>query len=437
MTWFDPGRRKRKTLKEAAALIRSGSRIYFSGNSATPIVLLEAVARRVPALRDIDVVHVLLVGDNPLFRPEYRDFFHHTSLFVGQADRDAVNDGTADYVPIHLHQIPRLLMDGVIPIDAAIIQTSPPDEHGFLSLGVECLATVAAVSHAPVVIAQANERMPRTLGDCFVHVSRVDALVEAVQELPEQTRAEFGEIERRIGAFVADLIEDGSTLQLGIGGIPEAVFASLGGKKDLGIHTEMVSDGIMDGIEAGIITGAKKSLHRGKVIGTFALGSRRLYDYLHNNPLFEFHPVDYTNRPAVIAQNDRMVAINSAIEVDITGQVCSDSIGEKIYSGFGGQMDFVRGASHSREGKSIIALPSTALNGAVSRITPLLRPGAGVVTTRADVHYVVTEYGVASLFGKSLRERARDLIQIAHPSFRDELCRAAHSRRLLPRTVST
>ncbi|GAB4110538.1 MAG: acetyl-CoA hydrolase/transferase C-terminal domain-containing protein [Acidobacteriota bacterium] len=435
MGWIDIYQQRKRSLEEAAGLLASGTRIYVSGNSATPLALLEAVARRVPELRDIEVVHVLLLGDDPLSRPEAWNFFRHNSLFVGSTDRLMVNEGLADYVPVHLHEIPRLFSEGILPLDAALIQTSPPDEHGFLSLGVECLATMSAVANARTVIAQVNQRMPRTLGDCFVHVARVHAVVEADQELPELQRSGFGEIERRIGGLVAELVEDGCTLQLGIGAIPDAVLASLGSRRDLGIHTEMVSDGIMEGVEAGVITGAQKTLHKGKVIGTFALGSRRLYDYLHNNPLFEFHPVDYTNDPAVIARNDRMVAINSAIEVDLTGQVCSDSIGSRIYSGFGGQVDFVRGAAHSRGGRSIIALPSTALDGQVSRITAALKPGAGVVTTRADVHYVVTEFGIAKLRGRNLRQRAEALIAIAHPDFREQLMEAAWERRLIPHAV--
>lgn len=433
MGWTDVYQERRRSLDQAAGMIDSGWRIYISGNSATPFVLLESLARRVPEIRDVEVVHVLLLGDDPLSRPEAWNFFRHNSLFVGSTDRVMVNQGLADYVPIHLHEIPRLFAEGMLPLDAALIQTSPPDEHGFLSLGVECLATMSAVANARIVIAQVNQRMPRTLGDCFVHVSRVQAVVEADQELPELQRAGFGEVEQRIGRHVADLVEDGSTLQLGIGAIPEAILASLSHRRDLGVHTEMVSDGIMEGVESGIITGAQKTLHKGKVIGTFALGSRRLYDYLHNNPLFEFHPVDYTNHPAVIARNDRMVSINSAIEVDLTGQVCSDSIGSRIYSGFGGQVDFVRGAAHSKGGKSIIAIPSTALDGRVSRITPALKPGAGVVTTRADVHFVVTEYGSARLRGRNLRERAEALIAIAHPAFQEELLEAAWERRIVSR----
>lgn len=437
MAWIDIYQQRRQSLKQAAALVQSGSRIYISGNSATPFVLLESLARRVPEISDVEVVHVLLLGDDPLSRPEAWNFFRHNSLFVGSTDRVMVNEGLADYVPIHLHEIPRLFSENMLPLDAALVQTSPPDEHGFLSLGVECLATMSAISNARMVIAQVNHRMPRTLGDCFVHVSRVHAVVEADQDLPELQRSGFGEMDRMIGRHVADLVEDGSTLQLGIGAIPEAVLAGLSQRRDLGVHTEMVSDGIMEGVETGIITGSRKSIHKGKVIGTFALGSRRLYDYLHNNPLFEFHPVDYTNDPAVVARNDRMVSINSAIEVDLTGQVCSDSIGSRIYSGFGGQVDFVRGAAHSKGGKSVIALPSTALDGKVSRISAALKPGAGVVTTRADVHYVVTEFGSARLRGRNLRERAEALISIAHPDFREELREAAWERRLIPRAVAS
>ena len=316
-------------------------------------------------------------------------------------------------------------------VDAAIVQVSPPDEHGFCSLGVEVIATKAAVEAAPIVIAMVNPRMPRTLGDTFVHVSRFTAIVEVDWPLPELKREGFGEVERRIGEHVAGLIEDGATLQMGIGAIPDAVLASLEGRRDLGVHTEMISDGVLEAWEKGLITGAKKSLHPGKIVGTFVLGSERLYRFVHDNPLFELHPADYVNDPFVIAQNRKMVAINSAIEVDLTGQVVADSIGTRIYSGFGGQLDFIRGAARSEGGKPIIALPSTAKG--QSRIVPFLKPGAGVVTTRADVHYVVTEWGVAELFGRSLRERAKALIAIAHPDFREALLQGAWERGLLPR----
>jgi acyl-CoA hydrolase len=430
MDWHETYRQRVVTPEQAAVMIRPGSRIYISGNAAAPYVLLDAVAARSPSLKGVEVVHVLLLGNDPLSGQSSLGTFRHNSLFVGPADREMVNEGRADYTPIHLHAIPRLFAESILPLDAAVIQTAPPDEHGFMSLGVECMATAAAINHSPLIVAQVNQRMPRTLGDCFIHVSRIAALVEVSTPLPELERAVFGERERRIAQFIAGLVEDGSTIQLGIGAIPDAVLSCVRDRRDLGIHTEMISDGIMEGVEAGVITGSRKTIHRGKVIGTFALGSNRLYSYLDNNPMFEFHPVEYTNDPFVIAQNDRMVSINSAIEVDITGQVCSDSIGSHIYSGFGGQVDFVRGAAHSKGGKSIIALPSTALGGTVSRIVPTLREGAGVVTTRADVHYVITEYGVASMMGRNLRERARSLIEIAHPDFREFLTRAAYERKL-------
>ncbi len=430
MNWWNEYQHKRMSAEEAVSVVASGSRIYVSGNAATPYVLLSALAARKDELEGVSVISALLLGNDPLTQPGMEKHFRLNSLFVGPADREAVNEGRADYVPIFLHEIPELLLSGQMPLDVALIQTTPPDEHGFLSLGVECLMTMAAIAAAKVVIAQVNDRMPRTMGDCYVHASKVNRIVEVSRDLPELERSDMTDVERKIGAYVATLIEDGATLQLGIGGIPDAVLASLQGKRDLGVHTEMISDGVVQAIEAGIITGARKTLHPRKVVCTFALGSRRLYDYLHNNPLFEFHPANYTNDPFVIAQNEKMVAVNSAIEVDLTGQVCADSIGTMIYSGVGGQVDFIRGAARSRGGKPIIALPSTARNGTVSRIVPLLRPGAGVVTTRADVHYVVTEYGIAYLHGKNLRERAEALIRIAHPNFREELLDAARQRRL-------
>jgi acyl-CoA hydrolase len=312
-----------------------------------------------------------------------------------------------------------------------MVMVSPPDEHGFMSFGVETLATRAACANAGKVIAQVNAEMPRVLGDSFIHTSRVDAIVECDERLPELEAGPASDMERRIGAYIREMLHDGATLQMGIGGIPDAVYEMADGLKDLGIHTEMLSDGAMRAIERGIVTGLKKNLHQGKVIITFALGSRALYDFLDNNPMIEAHPVEYTNHPFVVSQNDNMIAINSAIEVDLTGQVCSDSIGSRIYSGFGGQVDFIRGASHSRGGKPIIALPSTARKGQESRIVTYLKEGAGVVTTRADVHYVVTEHGVAHIFGKNLRERAEALIGVADPRFRDDLVRGAKERRLL------
>ncbi len=431
MSWFDHYKKKIVSAEAAVSDIKSGDRVYISGNAATPYVLMKALASRKNELRDIELVHVLLVGEDPLSSREMFGHFRHNSLFVGPADRQAINEGRADYMPIFLHQIPDLFYSEQMLLDVALIHTSPPDEHGFMSLGVEVLASKAALEKAKVVVVQVNEKMPRILGDSFVHVSKVDKVVEISEDLPQLGKKPFTEVERKIGHSIASLIEKGSTLQLGIGGIPDAVLSALKGDMELGIHTEMVSDGVMDAIESGIITGAKKTFHPNKVILTFMLGSKSLYEYADNNPIFEAHPTDYTNHPFNVSQNDKMVAINSAIEVDLTGQVCSDSIGTYIYSGFGGQVDFIRGAAHSKGGKPIIALPSTAKHGEVSRIVPYLKQGAGVVTTRADVKYIVTEYGVANLHGKNLQERTKELINVAHPNFRDDLIKEAKNRNLL------
>ncbi len=431
MGWVDTYKQKLVTAEEAVSGIKSGERIYISGNAATPYALMKALASRKAELRDVELVHVLLMGEDPLSKPEMEGHFRHNSLFVGPADRKAINEGRADYVPIFLHQIPDLFYSGQMPLDAAIVHLSPPDEHGFMSFGVEVLGSKAAVETAKIVIAQVNEKMPRVLGDSFIHVSRVHKIAEISEDLPELERKPATEVERKIGHFIAELIEDGSTLQLGIGGIPDAVLAALKDRRDLGIHTEMISDGVMEAIDAGSITGAKKTFHPNKVILTFILGSRRLYEFVDNNPVIEAHPTDYTNDPFNVSRNDNMVAINSAMEVDITGQVCSDSIGTYIYSGFGGQVDFIRGAAHSKGGKPIIALPSMAKDGEISRIVPYLQKGSGVVTTRADVRYVVTEYGVAYLHGKNLQERTKALINIAHPKFRPDLIKEAKSRNLI------
>ena len=430
MSWFEGYKAKLTTAEKAVEIIQSGHRIYYGGNAATPFPLIAALTAR-KDLRNVQLSHVLLIGKDPIGNPEMEGRFRHNSLFVGPADRPAINEGRADYVPVFLFQIPRLFRDGLIPLDAAIVQVSPPDEHGFCSFGVETLATKGACDCAKIVIAQVNEHMPRVLGDSFIHVSQVTHFIEHSTPLPELPRREVTDVERQIARHIAPLIPDGATLQLGIGGVPDAVLKEIEGKKDLGIHTEMVSDGVMEAIEKGIITGRKKSIHRGKAVLTFAFGSQRLYQYLHNNPLFEAHPVDHVNDPFVISQIDNMVGINSAIEIDLTGQVCSDSIGPRIYSGFGGQVDFIRGCAQSKGGKPIIALSSCAQGGETSRIQPFLKLGAGVVTTRADVHYVVTEYGIAHLHGRNLRERAEALIKIAHPKFQDELVKAAKERKLL------
>jgi acyl-CoA hydrolase len=411
-------------------LIKSGDRVFTSGNAATPRVLFRALIDRKQELEGVELLHLLLMGDE-FSTPGLEGHFRHTALFVGPGDRQAVNEGKADYIPIFLSEIPTLFSSRLITLDVAMLQVSPPDEHGFMSLGVEVLASKAAAEAARTVIVQVNEQMPRVLGDSFLHVSRVDAVVECDEPLPELPSAGFGDTERQIGSQIADLVPDGSTVQVGIGTIPDAVLASLTGKRDLGVHTEMISDGVMQAMEAGVLTGARKTLHPGKAIATLVLGTRTLYRFVHNNPAFELHPSTYTNDPFVIAQNDNLIAINSALEVDLTGQVCAESIGTTIYSGFGGQLDFIRGAARARGGKPIIALSATARGGQVSRIVPILQPGAGVVTTRGDVHYVVTEFGVAQLYGKSLRQRARALIDIAHPRFRAELEAAAVERKLL------
>lgn len=430
MRWIEDYRSKLVKAEEAVALIKSGDKISISGNAAAPYVLLNALAQRKDDLKDVGVFTLLMLGENPLSKPDMRGRFRLKSLFVGPADRAAVNEGRADYYPIFLYEIPGLFRTQV-QLDVAVIHTSLPDEHGFVSLGVETIATKAAAETAKVVIAQVNDRMPRVLGDCFLHVSRLSKIVEVSEPLPTLAPKPFSDVENQIAQHITTLIDDRATLQLGIGGIPDAVLALLKGKKDLGIHTEMVSDGVMRAIEDGIVTNAYKSLHPGKVIATFLLGSERLYEYSHNNPLFELHQVDYTNDPFVVARNDNMVSINSALEVDLTGQVCSDSIGYSIYSGFGGQVDFTRGAARAKGGKPIIALSSTAKNGQLSRIVPHLNEGAGVVTSRGDVHYVVTEYGIAYLHGRSLQERAKAMISIAHPNFREELEKFAKSKKYL------
>jgi 4-hydroxybutyrate CoA-transferase len=421
MSWLDQYKNKVVSLEEAVSVVKSDDRIFISGNAATPTLLAGGLAQRKDELMNVEVNHILVLGEDPLSKPGMEQHFRHNSLFVGAADRDAIAEGRSDYVPVHLSEIPGLFTDRVIPINVALVHLSPPDEHGFMSFGVECAASKAAAESATTVVAQINDRMPRTLGDVFIHFSRIHKVVECSEPLKTLKEGGSSDLEQRIASHIANLVEDGSTLQLGIGGIPDAVLSLLDGKKDLGIHTEMVSDGVVRAIDRGVITNQKKTLHPGKVVATFVLGSEKLYEYVHNNPLFEMHQCNYTNNPFIVAQNAKMVAINSAIEVDITGQVCSDSIGSRIYSGFGGQVDFIRGAAYSKGGKPIIALPATARNGEMSRIVPQLKPGAGVVTSRADVHYVVTEFGVASLHGKNLRQRAESLIAIAHPKFHDEL----------------
>lgn len=421
MSWIDQYRSKLVSAREAVACVESGMRVYIHPGCAEPEALVEALMERAPFVKEVEVVHLLTMGTSPYCTPEMAEHFRHNALFVGGNVREAVNDGRADYTPVFLSEVEALFESGEMPIDVAFIQVSPPDSHGYCSfgVGVECTLTAAKCAH--YVVAQVNADMPRTYGDSFIHVSEIDAIVELSRPLCELKKQPGSELFRLIGTRVAALIEDGAVLQCGIGGIPDAVLPNLMDRKDLGIHTELLSDNIIPLIEAGVVNGQRKNWKPRKVILSFVLGTKKLFEFLDENPIFEFHPSAYTNDPFRIAQNDRMVAINSAIEVDLTGQVCAESIGSQFYSGFGGQLDFIRGAARSKYGKPIIALPSTAKNDTISRIVPRLTNGAGVLTTRADVHYVVTEYGIAYLHGRTIRQRAESLIQIAHPKFRDEL----------------
>jgi acyl-CoA hydrolase len=410
---------------EAVSVVTSGDRVYVHCAAATPSVLLDALVARADDLRDVTVVHLHTEGPGPHLAPEMEGHFRHRALFVGPNARRAVNEGRADYVPVFLSDIPQLFETRVLPLDVVLVNATPPDAHGFCSLGTSVEAMHAAIRAAKTVIVQLNRSMPRTLGESFIHVDDIDLAVEV--DIPPYVHAgpEIGDVELRIGAHVADLVPDRATLQLGIGAIPSATALALTNKHDLGIHTEMFTDAVVDLVEAGVVTGAAKERNRGKIVTTFLMGSPRLYAFVHDNPMVEMRAVDFTNDTHVIRSFSRMVSINSAIEVDLTGQVVADSIGHTVYSGVGGQMDFMRGAALAPEGRSIIALPSTAAKGTASRIVASLRAGAGVVTTRAHVRTVVTEWGVAELFGLSLRERARALIEIASPDFRADLRREA------------
>jgi acetyl-CoA hydrolase len=430
--WEDSYDARRTSAEEAVKAVKTGDRVWVHAGCNNPEELIRALVGRAPELHDVELSHLLTFGAADHVDPRYLGSFRHRAMFVGANVRGAVNEGRADFVPVFLSEIPRLIKSGLLPVDVAFLHISPPDEHGFCSYGVGVECTKAAAEEARTVIALVNPRMPRALGDSFIHASRLTHVVEIdrpIVELPPP--GPVGEVARAIGQNVAGLIEDGATLQMGIGEIPDAVLLFLKHKRDLGIHTEMFSDGVVELFESGVITNEAKTLHKGKIVASFVLGSKRTFDFIDNNPFVEFHPSDYVNDPFVVAQNEKMVAINSALAVDITGQVSADSIGREIYSGFGGQVDFIRGASRSRGGRPIVALPSTARGGSVSRIVDVLCPGSGVVTSRADVHYVITEHGIASLYGKSLRERARELIAVAHPDFRDELRAAARARHLL------
>ncbi|MFP5227802.1 MAG: acetyl-CoA hydrolase/transferase family protein [Acidobacteriota bacterium] len=421
MTWKEEYRSRRMTAAQALGAVRSGARVWIQSGVGTPSTLVNALVARANEVRDVEVVHMMTLGSADYTKPEYEGRFRHRGLFLGANTREAVAAGRADYTPIFLSEIEGLFLSGQLPLDVVLMQVSPPDEHGFVSLGTTVDCTLTASRCASVVIAEVNEQMPRTHGDTFIHVSHIAAIVETSRPLLELQSEPFTDVHLRVARNVASLIPDGATLQTGIGGIPEAVLTCLDEKRDLGIHTEMFSDSVIELMEAGIINGDRKSLHRGKAVAAFVLGTKRLFDFIDENPSFEFRSISYTNDPFVVAQNDRMVAINSALQVDLTGQVCSDSLGTRPYSGFGGQVDFIRGAARSKGGVPIIALLSTARGGSLSRIVPVLEPGAGVVTSRADVHYVVTEHGIAYLHGKTLRERAEALIAIADPHFQAEL----------------
>ncbi|HVR85905.1 MAG TPA: acetyl-CoA hydrolase/transferase C-terminal domain-containing protein, partial [Planctomycetota bacterium] len=391
------------------------------------MLLVAALAER-EDLADVEVIHIMTIGQAPYARATQAGQFRHNAFFIGSNVREAVAAGLADYTPVFLSEVPALFRSRRLPLDIALIATTPPDAHGFCSLGVSVDVVKSAVEAAPVVIAEVNPSMPRTHGAGFLHVDDIDLFVANPEPLLEIPVAEPDEVSRKIGRFSADLVPHGATLQLGIGEIPNAVLAALVGKSDLGIHSEMISDGVIPLIESGAINCRRKTLHPGKAVTSFCMGSRRLYDYVDDNPFFEFLPTEYVNDPSVIARNDRMISINSALQVDLTGQVCADSIGTRFYSGIGGQVDFIRGAARSVDGRSILALPSTAKGGTLSRIVPVLTEGAGVVTTRGDVHTVVTEYGVAELKGRTVRERTLALVSIAHPRFREELLAAAKQR---------
>jgi len=420
----------------AVSRIRAGSRVFIGSACGEPQALVRAMCEAGGGLTDTELVHVLTLGVAPYTDPKYAAHFRANAFFIGSSLREPVNEARADYTPVFLSQVPGLFKSRSVPIDAALVMVSPPDEHGFCSLGVSVDITKSAVESAKLVIAQVNQHMPRAGGDCFVNVERIDCLVEHDEPLLEWPVSDTSDQTiRKIAGNVARLIADGNTLQLGIGRIPDAILQMLTDRHDLGIHTEMFSDGVMKLVEAGNITGKAKTLHRGKVVGSFAAGSRALFEFMNNNPQIEMHPSDYTNHLDIISRHDNMVAINSALEIDLTGQACADSLGERLYSGIGGHADFIRGAALAKNGKPIIALPSTAVTpqGRRSRITASLSEGGSVTTTRGDIHYVVTEYGVAYLHGKNLRERAMALINIAHPDYRADLLYAAKRRRLVYR----
>ncbi len=409
--------------EEAVNVIKSNSRVYIQAAAAVPQLLINAMSARSEELRNVEVCHLHLEGETPYADPKFKNSFHVNSFFIGRNVRHTLAAGNGSYTPVFLSELPLLFKRNILPLDVAFIHVSVPDKHGYCSLGVSVEASLAAIENAKVVVAQVNKQMPRTHGDGIIHCTEIDLFVECDEPIPTQVLAAPTEVENKIGDYVAGLIADRSTLQMGIGTIPNAVLSRLTNHKDLGLHTEMFSDGVIDLIIKDVINGNYKGVNPGRALSTFLIGSQRLYDYVDDNPFVELRESDFVNDVSNIKQNPRMVAINSAIEVDLTGQVCADSIGAKMYSGVGGQMDYIRGASLSEGGKAIIALPSITKNG-ISRIVPALKPGAGVVTTRAHVHYVVTEYGVANLYGKTIKDRVKALVKIAHPEHQESLDRA-------------
>src|SRR5512135_2760606 len=430
--WMSIFQQRTVTSEEAVRSIKPGHRCFLTGNCSVPQTVMKALVECAPSLHDVEIVQVLTIGNADYVKPGMEEHLRVNTLFISDNVRPAVNEGRADFTPMFLSEIPKSFRT-VLPVDVALVQVSPPDDHGYCSFGVEVGVTKAAAQAAKIVIAEVNQQMPRTLGDSFVHVSKLTHIIPVDYKLPEVQMGSTSEIAGQIAKHIAGLIPDGATLQTGIGAIPDAVLQQLTGHKNLGIHTELFADGIIDLVERGIINGERKSLHMGKIVAGFMLGTQRLYDFVNDNPMFEMHPSEYVNDPFVIAQNERMVAINSAIEVDLTGQVCADSIGPRLYSGVGGQVDFIYGASRSTGGIPIIAMASTTLvKGQVtSRIAPMLKQGAGVVTSRNHVHYVVTEFGVADLYGRTIRQRAKALINIARPDFRAELEKQAHELKYL------
>ncbi|MBN2385972.1 MAG: acetyl-CoA hydrolase/transferase family protein [Anaerolineales bacterium] len=430
MDWNAIYKSRVTTADEAVRSIQSGNRVFMTGNVSVPQKLLAALVAYAPDLQDVEICQALSVGSADYVKPEMEGHLRVNALFISANIRKAVWEGRADFTPILLSEFPLLFKNGILPVDVAMVHVSPPDEHGFCSLGVEVGLTKSPAESARIILAEVNEKMPRTLGDSFIHVSRLTHIVPVDYPIPEQKMAEEGpnEVYEKVAGYIAELIPDGATMQMGIGAIPDAVLNYLYTKKDLGVHSEMISDGVVGLVEAGVINNARKTLHTGKIVVGFILGTQRIYDWVDDNPLCEFHRTEYVNDPFVIAQNERMVAINSAIEVDLTGQVCADSIGPRFFSGVGGQLDFVYGASRSKGGVPIIAMPSTNMmkdGSVISKIVPMLKQGAGVVTSRNHVHYIVTEYGVADLYGRSVRQRALALIGIAHPDFRADLKKQA------------